>query len=107
MRKSISAAAFILLALASRHATLKGAPATRHVRFLHIAETHAQLETHWEYLPEDPKHMHRMGGFARIRTALDQERTSAPGRCSRSTVATRFKVRLWPRGLMEKPLSLR
>ena len=40
---------------------------------------HAQLDTHWEYLPEDPKHLHRMGGFSRIRTALDRERASAPG----------------------------
>ena len=40
---------------------------------------HAQLDTHWEYLPEDPEHLHRMGGFARIRTALDQERAAAPG----------------------------
>jgi len=40
---------------------------------------HAQLETHWEYLPEVPNHLHRMGGFARIRTALDHERASAPG----------------------------
>ena len=40
---------------------------------------HAQLDTHWEYLPEDPKHLHRMGGFSRIRTALDRERASAAG----------------------------
>jgi 2',3'-cyclic-nucleotide 2'-phosphodiesterase (5'-nucleotidase family) len=40
---------------------------------------HAQLDTHWEYLPQDPKHLHRMGGFARIKTALDQKRTAATG----------------------------
>ena len=40
---------------------------------------HAQMDTHWEYLPEDPAHLHRMGGFARIRTALDRERASASG----------------------------
>src|ERR1035438_6358712 len=51
----------------------------KHVRFLHIADTHAQLDTHWEYLPEDPNTLHKMGGFARIKTALDQERSSAPG----------------------------
>src|SRR5579864_5870731 len=61
------------------HSLLKAAPAQKHVRFLHLADMHAQLDTHWEYLPEDPKHLHRMGGFARIRTALDQERASAPG----------------------------
>ena len=49
------------------------------MRFLHLADMHAQLDTHWEYLPEDPAHLRRMGGFARIRTALDQERATAPG----------------------------
>src|SRR5579864_319978 len=67
------------LAAAGLHSILKAEPAPKHVRFLHLADMHAQLETHWEYLPEDPKHLHRMGGFARIRTALDQERASAPG----------------------------
>ena len=51
----------------------------KHVRFLHIADTHAQLDTHWEYLPEDPNTLHKMGGFARIKTALDEFRNSAPG----------------------------
>jgi sulfur-oxidizing protein SoxB len=51
----------------------------KHVRFLHIADTHAQLDTHWEYLPEDPEHLHRMGGYARIRTLLDEKRANAPG----------------------------
>ncbi|MBC7395836.1 MAG: 5'-nucleotidase C-terminal domain-containing protein [Bdellovibrionales bacterium] len=51
----------------------------KQVRFLHLADMHAQMDTHWEYLPEDPDHLHRMGGFARIKTALDQLRASAPG----------------------------
>lgn len=50
----------------------------KHVRFLHLADMHAQLDTHWEYVPEDPEHLHRMGGFARIKTALDQKRKSGP-----------------------------
>src|ERR1700680_430963 len=82
MRKSIlllAATAVFFLAAAGLRSILKASPAPKHVRFLHLADMHAQLETHWEYLPEDPKHMHRMGGFARIRTALDQERASAPG----------------------------
>jgi S-sulfosulfanyl-L-cysteine sulfohydrolase len=61
------------------HSLLKAAPAPKHVRFLHLADMHAQLDTHWEYLPEDPQHLHRMGGFARIRTALERERASAAG----------------------------
>jgi 2',3'-cyclic-nucleotide 2'-phosphodiesterase (5'-nucleotidase family) len=40
---------------------------------------HAQLDTHWEYLPEDPARLHRMGGFSRIRTALDRERAGVTG----------------------------
>ncbi len=82
MKKSIvvtAASLACLLAAAGLHSHLKGAPASKHVRFLHIADTHAQLDTHWEYLPEDPKTLHRMGGFARIRTALDRERASATG----------------------------
>lgn len=58
---------------------LQSAEKVRKVRFLHIADTHAQLETHWEYLPEDPSNLHRMGGFARIRTALDERRSAAQG----------------------------
>jgi 2',3'-cyclic-nucleotide 2'-phosphodiesterase (5'-nucleotidase family) len=40
---------------------------------------HAQLETHWEFLPEDPSRLYRMGGFARIKTALDENRRAAKG----------------------------
>src|ERR1700693_5798754 len=82
MRKSIlllSAAAVFFLAAAGLHSILRADTDPKHVRFLHLADMHAQLETHWEYLPEDPQHLHRMGGFARIRTALDQERAGAPG----------------------------
>ena len=74
-----SASALGFLAAAGLHFALQAAPETMHVRFLHLADMHAQLETHWEYLPEDPERLHRMGGFARIRTALDHERANAPG----------------------------
>lgn len=83
MRKSIwvplGVTLVFLLATVGRHSSLSAAPAPKHVRFLHIADMHAQLDTHWEYLPEDPEHLHRMGGFSRIRTALDRERSSARG----------------------------
>ncbi len=83
MRKSIWVPLVVtlvfLLAAVGAHSFLSAASATKHVRFLHIADMHAQLDTHWEYLPEDPKHLHRMGGFSRIRTALDRERSSATG----------------------------
>jgi sulfur-oxidizing protein SoxB len=83
MKKSafllLAATVAFLLAAAGLQSLLKAAPAPKHVRFLHLADMHAQLDTHWEYLPEDPKRLHRMGGFSRIRTALDQERASAAG----------------------------
>jgi S-sulfosulfanyl-L-cysteine sulfohydrolase len=60
-------------------AVLSPAETMKRVRLLHLADTHAQLDTHWEYLPEDPSRLRRMGGFARIRTALDQRRLNAPG----------------------------
>src|SRR5207237_247777 len=58
---------------------LQSSPAPKHVRFLHISDMHAQLDTHWEYLPENPAHLRLMGGFARLRTALDDMRAHAPG----------------------------
>lgn len=58
---------------------LRSSDDVKRVRLLHIADTHAQLDTHWEYLPEDPSRLHQMGGFARIRTALDERRAAAPG----------------------------
>lgn len=51
----------------------------KHVRLLHLGDMHAQLETHWEFLPENPSRLYRMGGFARIKTALDQYKQSVAG----------------------------
>jgi 2',3'-cyclic-nucleotide 2'-phosphodiesterase (5'-nucleotidase family) len=51
----------------------------RHVRFLHVADLHAQLDEHWEFLREEPARLRRMGGFARLKTVLDRRRQSAPG----------------------------
>jgi len=83
MNKSVklllSVTGVFLAAATGWHSRLKALPAPKHVRFLHLADMHAQLDTHWEYLPEDPERLHRMGGFARIRTALDRERASAAG----------------------------
>ena len=75
----IAAAVLFPFAVAGLQSVPKAAPAAKRVRLLHLADMHAQLDTHWEYLPEDPQHLHRMGGFARIRTALDRERSNAPG----------------------------
>lgn len=47
----------------------------RRITFLHIADTHAQLETHPEYIP-GAKGFPLMGGYARIRTAIDRLRAA-------------------------------
>lgn len=47
------------------------------VTLLHIADTHAQLETHPEYMPGEEPAVSMMGGYARLRTALDRERAAA------------------------------
>src|SRR5579864_4906014 len=69
----------VLCVLGAAVAALSPAQTLKRVRILHLADTHAQLDTHWEYLPEDPSRLHRMGGFARLRTALDERRSNAPG----------------------------
>ena len=56
---------------------LAGEAPLRHVTLLHIADTHAQLETHPEYMPGETG-LPLMGGYARIKTAVDRERASAP-----------------------------
>ena len=52
----------------------------RHVVFLHMADSHAQLETHPEYMPDETPLLPAMGGYARLKTAIDRERagTKAP-----------------------------
>ena len=60
------------------HAQAQASP-LKQIRLLHIADTHAPLDTHWAYLPEDPDHLHQMGGYARLRTALEDARAHAPG----------------------------
>ena len=56
------------------------ATAPRHVVFLHMADSHAQLETHPEYMPGETPVLQSMGGYARLKTAIDRERagTKAP-----------------------------
>jgi len=65
MKKSVwlllAAPGAILLTCAGLHSFLKASPGPRHVRFLHLADMHGQLDTHWEYLPEDPQRLHRRG----------------------------------------------
>lgn len=53
----------------------------KRVTLLHFTDTHAQLETHAEYLPRLSPEIQMMGGFARLATAIDRERASATGPC--------------------------
>jgi 2',3'-cyclic-nucleotide 2'-phosphodiesterase (5'-nucleotidase family) len=53
----------------------------RSLTLLHITDTHAQLETHLEYIPGAVPEFQMMGGFARLKTAIDRERTAATGAC--------------------------
>lgn len=46
---------------------------------LHVTDTHAQLETHPEYMPDASKPFRNMGGFARLKTAIDAQRATATG----------------------------
>jgi 2',3'-cyclic-nucleotide 2'-phosphodiesterase (5'-nucleotidase family) len=39
---------------------------SRRLTLLHVTDTHAQLETHPEYLPGDSPELQMMGGFARL-----------------------------------------
>ena len=71
-----AAAASQTLARAAQNPT----PRTgRRVTLLHMADTHAQLETHPDYLPGEQPEIQQMGGFARLKTALDRERATAAG----------------------------
>lgn len=51
----------------------------QHVTLLHLADTHAQLESHAELLPGAEPELQQMGGYARIKTVLDQVRARAAG----------------------------
>ncbi|MCA1665417.1 MAG: bifunctional metallophosphatase/5'-nucleotidase, partial [Myxococcales bacterium] len=53
--------------------------APRTVTFLHLADSHAQLETHPEYMPGETPELVPMGGYARLKTAIDRERARAKG----------------------------
>lgn len=83
MKKKIIATASLSLLLSGCSHFIGRSPAdldeVKQVRLLHLGDMHAQLETHWEFLPEDPANLKRMGGFARIKTALDGYKSSAPG----------------------------
>ena len=53
----------------------------KRLTLLHFTDTHAQMETHLEYLPGEIPCFQPIGGFARLRTAIDRERAKAEGAC--------------------------
>ena len=53
----------------------------KRVTLLHFTDTHAQLETHPEYLPGANPEIQMMGGYARLKTAIDHERAHCTGAC--------------------------
>jgi sulfur-oxidizing protein SoxB len=54
-------------------------PAGRKLTLLHFTDTHAQLETHSDYLPGEIPDFQSMGGFARLKTAIDRELATVTG----------------------------
>lgn len=52
---------------------------THDITLLHLADTHAQLETHYELLPGAQPELQLMGGFARLKTLIERERARAKG----------------------------
>ena len=57
------------------------ASAGKRLTLLHFTDSHAQLETHLEYLPGATPEFQMMGGFARLKTAIDVERAHCDGAC--------------------------
>ena len=59
----------------------RGAQDEKHITLLHFTDTHAQLETHPEYVPGTNPEIQLMGGYARLKTAIERERASCEGPC--------------------------
>jgi sulfur-oxidizing protein SoxB len=54
---------------------------SKRVTLLYFTDIHAQLETHPEYVPGASPEIQMMGGFARLKTAIEQERANCDGAC--------------------------
>ena len=57
------------------------APEGKRVTLLHFTDTHAQLETHQDYLPGADEEIQMMGGYARLKTAIERERANCKDAC--------------------------
>ena len=67
--------------LAGRERAPGHGPQGKRVTLLHFTDSHAQLETHPEYLPGASPEIQIMGGFARLKTAIERERADCAGAC--------------------------
>ncbi len=56
-------------------------PEGKRVTLLHFTDTHAQLETHLDYLPGADEEIQMMGGYARLKTAIEHERANCKDPC--------------------------
>jgi S-sulfosulfanyl-L-cysteine sulfohydrolase len=65
----------------TKGARLDPSKSGKRLTLLHFTDTHAQLETHPEYLPGASPEIQMMGGFARLKTAIEQERSHCEGPC--------------------------
>ncbi|MGV3483559.1 MAG: bifunctional metallophosphatase/5'-nucleotidase [Planctomycetaceae bacterium] len=64
---------------AGQVASALGPANAKRVTLLHLTDSHAQLESHWEYFPGHQPTITKMGGFARLKTAVDQQRSTSHG----------------------------
>jgi 2',3'-cyclic-nucleotide 2'-phosphodiesterase (5'-nucleotidase family) len=53
----------------------------KRVTLLYFTDIHAQLESHPEYVPGASPEIQIMGGFARLKTAIEKERANCDGAC--------------------------
>jgi sulfur-oxidizing protein SoxB len=53
----------------------------KRVTLLHFTDIHAQLETHPEYVPGATPEIQMMGGYARLKTAIEHEQANCEGAC--------------------------
>ncbi len=52
----------------------------KRLTLLHFTDSHAQLESHLDYLPGATPEFQMMGGFARLKTAIELEKARSNGR---------------------------
>jgi sulfur-oxidizing protein SoxB len=64
-----------------QNATAVQAPEGKRATLLHFTDTHAQLETHQDYLPGANQEIQMMGGYARLKTAIERERAHCKDAC--------------------------